>query len=81
MFCGAEELREEFLVHFPKLAEEGGYELLRMGDARNLEVIAEPTDGYSVEYLKSVVSSAKIYVRPLQRDLDTDQGMVSSKAT
>lgn len=76
VFCGAEELREEFLVHFPKLAEEGGYELLRMRDAIYLEVI-----GYSVEYLKSVVSSAKIYVRPLQRDLDTDQSMVSSKAT
>ncbi len=29
-----------------------------------------PAVGYSAEYLKSVVSSAKIYVRPMQKDLD-----------
>ena len=62
-------------MQFPKLANGGGYELLRLGDMKTLEIISEPASGYSVEYLKSVVSSAKIYIRPLQKNLDTDENV------
>jgi hypothetical protein len=57
---------------FPKLANGGGYELLRAPEtgSRELVVIDIPHDGYSVEYLQAVVKSAKVYIWPLQRDLD-----------
>ena len=29
-----------------------------------------PPGGYNVEFLKAVISSAKIYIRPMQKDLD-----------
>ena len=38
--------------------------------SRELVVIDIPHDGYSVEYLQAVVKSAKVYIRPLQKDLD-----------
>lgn len=76
MYSDAQELREALIQQFPKLADGGGYELLRLSEMRNLEIISEPASGYSVEYLKSV-SSAKIFIRPLQRNLDTDENVVS----
>ena len=73
----AQELYHIFVDHFPKLSDGGGYELLRMTDARGLDIIEEPSTGYSVEYLKSVVNTAKIYIRPLQRNLDTSETVSS----
>lgn len=68
----AEDLHHELLDLFPKLQAGGGYELLRTSQEsnRNLEVIPSPPSGYTVSYLKGVVGQAKIYVRPLQKDLD-----------
>ena len=48
------------MLHVP---EEGG---------RDLEPIKAPKDGYSVEYLKAVVHNAKVYIRPLQKNLDKE---------
>lgn len=72
-FAEAQELHDALIFEFPKLAKEGGYELLRVPDVggRELDVLIPPEDGYSVEYLKAVVASAKLYIRPLQKDLDT----------
>lgn len=71
MYGDAEELNHELTDYYPKLAEGGGYELLRSGGGgRELFVIDMPSVGYSAQYLKSIISSAKIYVRPLQKDLD-----------
>ena len=39
------------------------------GGSKQLEVIAAPETGYTVSYLKAVIHHAKIYIRPLQRDL------------
>ena len=55
---------------YPKLAGGGGYELLRQDATRQLDVIPIPPGGYSVEYIKNVVHSAKVYIRPLQKSLD-----------
>lgn len=62
---------DELLKGYPKLQGCGGYELLRGSDTNNREltVIAPPVGGYTALFLKSVVSHAKIYVRPLQADL------------
>lgn len=66
------ELQDDLFREFPKLSSGGGYEFLRAPEtgSRELVVIEMPHDGYSVEYLQAVVKSAKIYIRPLQRDLD-----------
>ena len=68
----AEMFHEDLLDAFPKLRTGGGYELLRTNErnTRSLDVIPPPPSGYAVEYLKSVAGQAKIYIRPLQRDLD-----------
>ena len=67
------ELQDDLIREFPKLADGGGYELLRAPEtgSRELVTIDIPHEGYSVEYLQAVVKSAKVFIRPLQKDLDT----------
>ncbi len=67
-------INEELQYHFQKLQYAGGFEMLRLADSglRLLQVIPIPPMGYTVPYLKAVVHNAKIYVRPLQKNLDTD---------
>ena len=61
----------EFHDSIPRLSEGGGYELLRTKQNTNCElcVIPPPPGGYTVDYLKNMVSQAKIYIRPIQKDL------------
>ena len=55
---------------FPPIADAGGYELLWVsGPGRSLEVIPFPADGYTAAYLKDIVRQAKIYIRPIQKNL------------
>ena len=70
----AQDIHAELLEQFPKLEKAGGYELLRLGPGGigNLQLIKPPPNGYSVEYLRPVVGSAKIFIRPFQQDLDID---------
>ena len=72
VFNTGPEVQEQFLFQFPKLRDGGGYELLRVkeGGGRCLESLIIPEGGYSTEYLRAVVHSAKIYIRPLQKPLD-----------
>lgn len=67
-----EDIHEAILEAFPKLDQAGGYELLRLDQGKNLEVILPPPEGYSVGYLKDVLQQAKVYIRPLQKDLSMD---------
>lgn len=77
LYGEADELQEELFSHYPKLAEGGGYEFLRQGDCgRELEVIPVPPEGYSVQYLKGITHAARLYIRPLQRTLDTSSRQV-----
>ncbi|XP_058641209.1 uncharacterized protein LOC131545974 [Onychostoma macrolepis] len=63
---------------FPKLSEAGGFQLLkRQGCTRTkiLEPIPCPDEGYTPEYLCSDavrIGAATIYIRPLQKDLNTE---------
>ena len=68
------DVHAEILRAFPKLVDGGGYELMRVGESgqRALHVIPPLPDGYSVTYLKEVVRQAKVYIRPLQKDLTLD---------
>lgn len=71
-YADAREVYDELIHQFPKLSDGGGFELLRINDrggAKILEVIIAPDAGYDVLFLKAVVQQAKIYIRPLQKDL------------
>ena len=67
----AQAIYDELLLQFPKLKEAGGFELLRTQDkgSKTLHIIDMPQQSYSVPYLRAVVHSARIFIRPLQRDL------------
>jgi hypothetical protein len=73
-FSDAQDIYAELLTQFPKLSQAGGFEFLRVpeGGGKQLDVIAAPDSGYTGSYLRAVVHHAKIYVRPLQRDLSLD---------
>lgn len=80
-YDGAAEIHSEILYAFAILREGGGYELLRVSDCgpRNtLHVIPQPAQGYSVSYLKEVVRQAKVYIRPVQRDLQMNPEVQSA---
>ena len=65
------DISKELLESFPPLCECGGVELLRVPSRgrSELEVIPSPVGGYTTAYLKDVVKQARIYIRPIQRDL------------
>ena len=69
---GVDELHQELLSTFPPLRGGGGYEFLKLDEAsrRQLSVVPPPPDGYSPVYLKAVFLQAKIFIRPLQKNLD-----------
>lgn len=68
------EIHEELQHRFPKLKDSGGFEILRIseGGGKILQNIARPKNGYTIPYLRAVVHHAKIYLRPLQKDLNVD---------
>lgn len=66
---------ETLLENYPRLRDGGGYELLRTRHRSTIKLeILYPrqTAGYNVLHLKEAIASAKIYVRPLQRDLNLE---------
>ena len=73
-FADAQEIYQDLAFHFPKLCDGGGFELLRVpeGGGKQLDVIASPESGYSVSYLRAVVHHARIFIRPLQKDLSLE---------
>ena len=72
--ANAQELYDELEFQFPKLKDGGGFELLRASEGgwKGLEVIDIPSGGYTCDYLKAVVHSAKLYIRPLQTNLSLE---------
>lgn len=75
------EIHDEIMETFPKLKEGGGYELLRVNDVggqrRELLLIPPLAEGYTVNYLKEVIRQAKVYIRPVQRDLNLESSGTS----
>ena len=59
---------------YPKLSSGGGFELLRTpnGNSKELVVIPPPSGGYTVSHLKSIMGQAKVYIRPMQRNLSME---------
>jgi hypothetical protein len=68
--CSAEEYRDKLIDAFPKLREAGGFEMMRCSaNARVLEHIA-PSALQSPRSTHDRVGRSKVYIRPIQKDLD-----------
>ena len=68
--CGVKEFNDIILETFPKLNQGGGFELLKCTQSsRNLEILPYQIS-CSPRLLKQSIGSAKIYIRPIQADLD-----------
>ncbi len=71
MECSADEYKEIVVDHFPKLSEGGGYELMRCcPNSRELECISSNALK-SPKATQERVGRSKVYIRPIQRNLDT----------
>ena len=69
--ASAVQLHEKLISVYPKLDNAGGYELLRcLPNSRSLAKLQNSPGGHTPESLKRDVGQARIYLRPLQRDLD-----------
>ena len=68
--CTPEEFKDAIMLEFPKLREGGGFELLKgAASTRKLEIIPFEISS-SPRRLKSWIGTARIYLRPIQVDLD-----------
>ncbi|CAL8234591.1 unnamed protein product [Boreogadus saida] len=77
-FLGDEDSAEEFKCHiltaYPKLNDCGGFEILKvsgMTRSKKLSVMPCPSTGYTIKSIKNHIKSATIYIRPMQKDIDT----------
>lgn len=65
-----EEFREMILSNFPKLRDGGGFDLLRcISNTKHLDVIS-PSVAMNAKLLKAAVGNGRVYVRPIQKNLD-----------
>lgn len=70
--CSAEVFRQHLIKAFPKLEDAGGFELMRcLANSKFLETLSSHI-AMSPHLLRKVVGKSRIFIRPLQRDLDID---------
>lgn len=66
---------DKLLEAFPNILQGGGYELLRTKyrSISKLEILQPKSrSGHNVSDLKEMIASAKVYIRPIQRDLSLE---------
>lgn len=67
----AQAFHNELTRSFPKLEDAGGFELMRcLPNSRQLEPISYSV-AKSPRLLKKVIGNSRIYIRPIQKSLDT----------
>lgn len=65
-----EDFRDSIFSAFPKLKDGGGFDLLRcLPNSKHLEVILASV-AQSARLLKATVGNGRVYVRPIQKNLD-----------
>lgn len=70
--CSAQEFHQQLIKAFPKLSSAGGFELLRcLANSKLLEPLS-PSVAMSPNLLQRVVGKSRIFIRPIQRDLDLE---------
>lgn len=68
--CSAEEYRDQLFTEFQKLRDAGGYELMRcVPNSNHLENLGAQAM-VSPRSTHEFVGRPKVYIRPIQRDLD-----------
>ena len=68
--CSAAEFKDILLFNYPKLKDGGGFECLRcVSNTKSLEVVSNSVARVP-RLLKSVIGCGRIFIRPIQRDLD-----------
>ena len=81
--CSAHEFHQLLIKAFPKLERSGGFELLRcLANSKVLEPLSSSIS-MSPKLLRSVVGKRRVFIRPIQRDLDletADNSDLSMKA-
>ena len=76
--CSTEAFHEILINAFPKLKTCGGFELLRcVPSTRDLELIPSPVC-HSPQLLRSRIGTVRIYIRPIQADLDIEVENISN---
>ena len=66
-------LHQCLLAEFPVLEKTGGYSLFRPNtNSYDLITIEAPQGGMTIRYLKDILRSARLYIRPLQCNVETD---------
>ena len=69
----AEHIHHVVLEKFPVLESCGGYTLLRLAEnSHSMVEIEGPDSGMTVPYLKDILNQAKLYIRPLQKDISEE---------
>ncbi|PIK43786.1 putative G2/M phase-specific E3 ubiquitin-protein ligase-like [Apostichopus japonicus] len=70
-----EDVRDILLQEFPKLAEAGGFEYMKANaSSKKLEPIPLPNDGFSASELRVAAKQSRIYLRPIQHNLQISGG-------
>lgn len=66
----ADHIHSVLVGRFPQLESCGGYTLLRLNDnSHDLIEIEFPSKGMTVPYLKDILNQAKLFIRPLQKNI------------
>ena len=70
--CSAEQFKNTLITAFPKLEGCGGFELLKcIPNSKELDSISL-TVAQSPVMLKSIMGSGRLYIRPIQQNLDLE---------
>lgn len=69
----AQHIHGVLLKAFPPLEQCGGYNLMRLAsNSTDLITITSPKWGMTVKYLREILRSAKLFIRPLQTDISIE---------
>ena len=71
--CNWDEFKDVVTSESPKLLNCGGFEFMRcVANSKDLDVVSMGV-AQSPELLKSVIGNGRVFVRPIQRDLELDE--------
>ena len=76
--ASAHEVADKLTAIFPKLKDAGGFTFLKIpSNSKTLVRIPITESGYTATYLKEVTKTGRIFIRPIQRDLNLDHVVIS----
>ena len=71
--CSWDDFKDVLIAEFPKLSSIGGFEILRcIPNSKELEIIS-PSISQSPKLLKGVIANGRIFIRPIQKDIELDE--------